>query len=210
VIYILGLLAKSGHGKTTVARHLAGAHGAEIRSLAGPMKRAVRAVFGFSDAQLWGSQADKEATDPRYGFSARWLLQRLGTEGLRAEFGEEVHVRAMLHGLRREDQARPLGRPPRLYVVDDLRFPSDARLVADAGADHRGAVLKIVVTDIPAPPHGAHASERAIDDVRAEDIAATVVSSRAQGLAHLLGEVDHALRTAPGFARLRPALRDRD
>ena len=96
MIYILGLLAKSGHGKTTVARHLVDAHGAQIRSLAGPMKRAVRSVFGFSDGQLWGSQADKEAIDRRYGFSPRWLLQRLGTEGLRAEFGEDVHVRAVV------------------------------------------------------------------------------------------------------------------
>ena len=78
VIYILGLLARSGHGKTTVAQHLVSTYGAEVRSLAGPMKRALQNVFGFSTAQLWGTQAEKEATDSRYGFSPRWLLQRLG------------------------------------------------------------------------------------------------------------------------------------
>gem|GEM_PF-7043568 len=69
MIYVLGLLAKAGHGKTTVARHLGEAFGAETRSLAGPLKRAVQKVFGFSEAQLWGTQADKEAIDARYGFS---------------------------------------------------------------------------------------------------------------------------------------------
>ena len=206
MIYILGLLAKSGHGKTTVARHLADAHGAQIRSLAGPMKRAVRTVFGFSDGQLWGSQADKEAIDRRYGFSPRWLLQRLGTEGLRAEFGEDVHVRALVHGLRREEAALHAGAPPALYVVDDVRFPNDARFVAEGGPDHRGAVLKIVATDVAPPAHDAHASENAVDQVRAEDVAATVVSSRAQGVRHLLGEVDRVLASLSAFDGIRPAL----
>jgi hypothetical protein len=205
VIYILGLLAKSGHGKTTVARHLVDLHGAQIRSLAAPMKRAVRSVFGFSDGQLWGSQADKEAIDRRYGFSPRWLLQRLGTEGLRAEFGEDVHLRALLNGLRREEAARPDGSPV-LYIVDDVRFPNDARFVAEGGGDHRGAVLKIVSTDVAPLAHGLHASESAIDQVRAEDVAATVVSSRAQGVRHMLGEVDRALASLPAFDGIRPAL----
>jgi hypothetical protein len=209
VIYILGLLAKAGHGKTTVARHLVEVHGAQIRSLAGPMKRAVRSVFGFSDGQLWGSQADKEAIDRRYGFSPRWLLQRLGTEGLRAEFGEDVHVRALLHGLRREQAARAAAAAPVLYVVDDVRFPNDARFVAESGAEHRGAVLKIVSTDVAPAAHGAHASESAVDQVRPEDLAATVVFSRAQGVRHMLGEVDRALATLGAFDGIRPALSPR-
>ena len=88
------------------------------------MKRAVRNVFGFSDAQLWGSQADKEGVDPRYGFSTRWLLQRLGTEGLRLEFGEDVHVRALLHGLQREEAARAPAAAPRLYVSTTCVSPA--------------------------------------------------------------------------------------
>ena len=204
VIYMLGLLARSGHGKTTVATHLVDTFGAEIRSLAAPMKRAVKNVFGFSDAQLWGTQADKEAIDPRYGFSPRWLLQRLGTEGLRREFGDDVHVRALLHGLRGEETGHP-----RLIVVDDVRFPNDAGFIAAGGPDHRGAVLKVVATDVAAAEHGAHASERAIDEVAPADIAATVISSRAQGIAHLLAEVEQALRTAPGFEPLQRVLKKR-
>ena len=207
VIYILGILARSGHGKTTAAQHLVATYGAQVRSLASPMKRAVQHVFGFSPAQLWGTQADKEAVDARYGFSPRWLLQRLGTEGLRREFGDDVHVRALAHSLRREDEARPIGSPPRLYIVDDVRFPNDAHFIAAGGGGHCGAVLKIVATDVAPRGHSDHASERAIDEVAAADIAATVVSSRAQGIAHLVGEVERALRASAGFQRLHPALR---
>ncbi len=206
MIYVLGLLAKSGHGKTTVARHLVDVFGAEVRSLAGPMKRAVQKTFGFSDAQLWGTQAEKEAVDPRYGFSPRWLLQRLGTEGLRDEFGADIHLHALLHGLRRDEAARPAEASPRLYVVDDVRFPNDVRFIAAGGPDYCGAVLKIVASDVPPPEHGGHASELAINDACPDDIAATIVSSRAQGITHLTEAVDRALGEAPACAVLRPAL----
>ncbi|MEP6654962.1 MAG: hypothetical protein ABJA82_16485 [Myxococcales bacterium] len=205
MIYVLGLLARAGHGKTSVAQHLVEAFGAKRCSLAGPMKRAVQNVFGFSDAQVWGTQADKEAVDPRYGFSPRWLLQRLGTEGLRAEFGDDIHLQALLLGLRRERDRTP-DVPPRLYVVDDVRFPNDARFIAQGGSEFVGRVLKVVATDVPAPAHDAHASEAAIDAVDPGDIAATVLSSHRQGVAHLLAEVERALLTAETFAVLRPVL----
>ena len=208
MIYFLGLLARAGHGKTTVARHLVETAGAEVRSLAGPMKRAVQKVFELSDAQLWGSQAEKEAVDPRYGFSSRWLLQRLGSEGLRDEFGDDIHLQALLRGVRLEAAARPPEAPDRLYVVDDLRYPNDARFIAEGGPDFRGAVLKLVSLDAPAPVGPAHASEGSIDAVVAEHVAATVTSSRAFGLPHLMEAVDAALRD-PTFDAIRPALSGR-
>jgi len=163
------------------------------------LKRAAQRVFGFTDEQVWGAQ--KEAVDPRYGFSPRWLLQRLGTEGLRAEFGDDIHARALLRGLRQ----RPPEGPPRLVVVDDVRFPNDAHFIAQGGPDFRGAVLKLVCTDAGGASAGAHASEDAIDAVSPEDVAFTVTSSRALGLPHLYRAVDDALRGAE-FASLQPAL----
>ena len=69
--------------------------------------------------------------------------------------------------------------------------------------------MKIVQTDVAPKDHSGHASERAIDEVAADDIAAVVVSSRAQGIAHMLGAVERALRSTPRFDPLRPALRAR-
>lgn len=212
MIYIIGLLARSGHGKTTVAQHLAQRYGAEVRSIAGPMKRAAQRVFGFSDAQVWGTQAEKEAVDRRYGFSPRWILQRLGAEGLREEFGDDVHLRALVRGLRLEQRERPQREPHRLVVVDDVRFPNDARFLAVGGPDYRGVVFKLVCLDAPAPagPAPTHASELSIDLVEPHDLAGTIVSSRAQGTEHLFGEVRRALEQEEVARLLAPALDRRE
>lgn len=212
MIYIIGLLARSGHGKTTVAQHLAERYGAEIRSIAGPMKRAVQKVFGFSDAQVGGTQAEKEAVDSRYGFSPRWLLQRLGAEGLREEFGDDVHLRALVRSLRLEQRERPSEDKHRLVVVDDVRFPNDARFLAVGGPDYRGVVFKLACLDAPAPagPGAIHASEVGIDLVEPHDVAGTIVSSRAQGKEHLFGEVRRALEQEEVARLLGPVLDRRE
>jgi hypothetical protein len=91
-------------------------------------------------------------------------------------------------------------------VIDDVRFPSDARFVAKGSDVHRGAVLKIVATDVPPPAHAGHASESAVDEVRPQDVAATLLSSRALGVRHMLIEVDHLLGAPGPFDVIRPAL----
>jgi hypothetical protein len=212
MIYIVGLLARSGHGKTTVARHLAQHHGADIRSIAGPMKRAAQKMFDFSDAQIWGTQTEKEAVDGRYGFSPRWILQRMGAEGLRSEFGEDIHLRALVRSIRLEQRERPAEAKHRFIVVDDVRFPGDARFLSVGGPDYRGVVLKLVCTDAPLPvgSSATHASELGIDLVDPQDIAATIVSSRAQGMEHLWGEVRAALEQEEIARLLGPVLGPRD
>jgi hypothetical protein len=176
------------------------------------MKRAVQNVFGFSDEQLWGPQAVKDAIDARYGFSPRWLLQRLGNEGLRQEFGDDVHHRALVFSLARETATTtaPTSTLGPVYVLDDVRFPNDAAFVArgslDGQAPFRGAVLKIVTHDVPGGAHESHASERAIDEVDPAHVAGVVEGSRREGLATMLARVDRVLAEAPGFAPLRPAL----
>jgi hypothetical protein len=205
VFFLLGLLAKAGHGKTSVAQHLARRYGTRTRSLAGPMKRAVQNVFGFSDEQLWGPQAAKDAPDPRYGFSPRWLLQRLGNEGLRVEFGDDVHHRALALSLTRETAASSSKVPP-VFVLDDVRFPNDAAFVAQGGEAFRGAVLKIITHDTPASVHGDHASERGIDEVEPAHVTAVVEGSRREGLDVMLARVDRVLAESAGFAAMRAAL----
>lgn len=171
---ILGLLGRAGHGKTAVARWLRDDRGYEIVSLAEPLKRVAQTVMGFSHAQLYGTQAEKEAIDPRYGFSARTFLQRLGTEGLRGEYGDDVHVRALLRRCV----------PGWLYCVDDLRFLDECAAINARG----GSVIRIVCTDAPGPT-SCHASETECDHVPESWLLGTVVSSREQGLGHLIGEV---------------------
>lgn len=183
---ILGLLGRAGHGKTTAARWLREERGYEIVSLADPLKRVAATVMGFSHAQLYGTQAEKEAIDPRYGMSARTFLQRLGTEGMRAEYGLDVHVRAMLR------RCAPGG----LYVVDDVRFVDEVAAINAAG----GAVIRIVCTDAPSANVLSHSSETGCDAVPESWLLGAVTHSRAAGVGALIAGVAGLLDRRDGAA----------
>lgn len=213
MILFLSLLARAGHGKSTVAKYLTDKYGAQTISLATPLKRTAQACMDFSDAQLWGTQAEKEAVDPRYGFSCRQFLQRLGTEGMRREFGENIHLDAMVERADRAGIGGALSNA--LYLVDDARFQNEVRYFNTLGVEHgphymRGATLKIVCTDAPDMIGSAevrnHASEREIDAVPEEMLAATIVSSRAQGVGHLCAEVEEVLSKVPALVAFKALL----
>lgn len=209
MILFLSLLARAGHGKSTVAKHLTDKYGAKTISLATPLKNCAKACMDFSDAQLWGTQAEKEAIDPRYGFSCRQFLQRLGTEGMRREFGEDIHLDTLV---KNADPYNSSDRQ-RLYIVDDALFVNEVAYLNTLGLAHgphymRGATLKIVCTDAPPPPPEVadHPSEREIDLVPEYDLAATITSSRALGREHLCGEVERALATVPALVAFKALL----
>lgn len=202
--HIIALLAKAGHGKTTIANHLEKTYGTKTVSLAGPLKRAAKVVMDFSDAQLWGTQEAKEATDPRYGFSARTFLQRLGTDGLRTFFGPDVHIHALLQEIAFEELANSCSHLT--YVIDDVRFSNEVDAVVDS-RQHTGVCIKIICEDAPLMPEGAgHASETGIDKVYPGHISAVIRSSRAQGVEHLIATFEEALDTNPKLSTLRTVL----
>lgn len=202
MVSIIALLARAGHGKTTAANYLRDTYGAKIVSLAGPLKRCAKKVMSFSDEQLYGTQAQKEAIDPRYGISARRFLQLLGTEGLREEFGPDVHVRALLHTIEQDD-AQNAGHG--VYVVDDARFVNEVATVVES-ENHHGACIKLVCTDAPVTPGGEHSSEAGIDLIPEELITTTLVGSRALGVEDLRQKLEHALRAVPRLFPIARAL----
>ena len=119
---IIALMGPAGAGKSTVADYLVKSYGATRYSLMGPLKAFAKAIFDFTDQQLYGTQAQKEAPDPRYcGKSARWFLQKLGTEGGRATFGQDFWTKMCVDRIARD------GHP--LAVVDDTRFINEAQLI---------------------------------------------------------------------------------
>lgn len=197
-MYVLGILARAGHGKTTVANHLRDKYDARIVSFAGALKRCAKKVMDFSDAQLYGTQAEKEQIDDRYGFSARHFLQKLGTEGLREEFGADIHMTNLIRTLREMDEQEDRDH---LYIVDDVRFVNEAEFLATS-EDFHGAVIRVRCTDAP-DTAGAHVSEKEIDQVPTEILAADVVSSRALGTADLISKVEWVIDTFPKLAPIR-------
>lgn len=123
---VIGLLGPAGAGKSSVAGHLEEKYGAVRYSLAAPLKEIAMRAFGFTHEQCWGTQAQKEAPDERYGgHSARWFLQRLGTEGIRHVFGADVWTDLLIKKIGDER--------PNVAVIDDVRFINEAKKLREFG-----------------------------------------------------------------------------
>lgn len=62
---IIWLGGQAGSGKDTVGSYIAKCYGGVCVAQADPMKRFASKVFGFSDEQLWGPSASRNAVDER-------------------------------------------------------------------------------------------------------------------------------------------------
>jgi len=150
---IIGLLGPAGSGKSSAAAYLETKYGAKRYALAAPLKEIAKRTLGFTDEQVYGTQDQKEAVDARYGFSARWFLQRLGTEGCRAVLGEDVWTDACLRRINLD--------APRLAVIEDVRFLNENKRIAATG----GYVIRLhppgdAETRTRLTGAGMHASEQ--------------------------------------------------
>jgi hypothetical protein len=116
-VKIIGLLGPAAAGKSTIATYLIEKYGAKRYSFAYPLKEIVRRAFSLTDDQVYGSQSEKERTDPRYNVSARWLLQKIGTEGIRDVLGIDFWWKNCID---RIEAAQP-----ELVVIEDVRFANE-------------------------------------------------------------------------------------
>lgn len=118
-VFVVALLGEAGSGKSTVARFLERTYGFTRLSLATPLKEITRRAFELTHEQVYGDLRAKEAVDPRYNVSPRWLLQRLGTEGMRAVLGEDFFLDHLFKTIFMNGDGN--------YVIEDLRFPNEAQ-----------------------------------------------------------------------------------
>jgi hypothetical protein len=144
---LIGVGYKARVGKDVTGDYLVRQYGYQKIAFADPLKSAAHCIFGFSDAQLNG--AYKEVVDPFWGISPREVLQKLGTDGCRSLFGDDIWVKALV---RRLD-------PNVNTVVVDIRFPNEGKAIKQ-----NGGILINVVRDngIPGTTH-SHISESAMD-----------------------------------------------
>lgn len=118
---IIGLSGHKGSGKDTAADFLR-RYGYHKVAFADSLKKACKAIFGFTDEQLHDPKK-KEEVDPFWGFSPRWALQRVGTEGVRTQIGTDVWVRSLFRNA-------PTDRP---LVVSDVRFQNELDAMRERG-----------------------------------------------------------------------------
>lgn len=189
LVTVIALCGPAGAGKSTVAKHLANCYGASLYGFATPLKEMVRRAFDLTHEQCHGTQEQKEAVDPRYNHSARWLLQRIGTEGCRATFGEDFWTKQCLDMIVRQNQ--------RLAVIEDLRFLNEAEAV---NFDPRvnGFVWRIhPVDDAVAAAQAASAGSHASEEEWRRLEASLEIQPAERGIPQLLELVDRAMMAVP-------------
>lgn len=134
---VIGLAGGAGSGKSTAATFLVDRYGAKRFAFADPLKQIAMRTLKFTHEQCYGTQAEKEAIDPRYNFSPRQFLQWLGTEGIRTVLGEDFWWQFALDTIRRE--------APALAVIEDVRFPNEANALLERAAVEEQRMLSAVV-----------------------------------------------------------------
>lgn len=182
---VIGLMGPSGAGKSSIGDYLVEKYGAVRYSFAGPLKEMVGRALDFSKEQLYGTQAQKEEPDERYGGkSARWFLQRIGTEGCRKTFGETFWTDQLLAKIKREK--------PVCAIIDDARFVNEAKAIRAFGAGitgyDMGFVWRLESPDRETTADATHASEREWMDAPSD----YTIKPEKRGLDILFGIVERA------------------
>jgi hypothetical protein len=124
---VIGITGLAGSGKTTAAGFFE-EHDFKRLSFAAPLKEMLRVLTPCVDKQA--------SPEELGGVSVREALQSLGTDWARKTLGDDVWVRNMTGRIRRHAIECPHLRG---FVIDDVRFDNEARMVHELG----GLVVEI-------------------------------------------------------------------
>lgn len=183
---VIGLLGKAGSGKSTAAGLLRDEYGAEVLSIARPVKLIAIDVFGFTPEQVFGDATIKETVDERWGVTPRKVLQDIAEAG-RKHLGKEVWIRGVLKHIRESDNA--------LFVIEDMRYEIEASLVGSLDSPVEGYVFRLTCENSISTDDGTHPTEAEVDLVDPDFITEDILSYRTPGAAHLKKKIRAALVT---------------
>ena len=151
---LIGIYGYARSGKDTIGAHLVKNFGFTRYAFADPLKRACCEMFGitmdhFNDPEL------KEKEIPFWGFSPRYMAQRLGTEGGRELFRDDIWIkRAEMEWINYQNAVNGTG-----MVITDMRFENEINWVKSQG----GYLIKVTRPGVEGAV-GTHASETYFDD----------------------------------------------
>lgn len=204
---ILGIIGRSGSGKSTMADYLTRNKGYSTINLADPLKRFAKEVYGFTDVQLWGPSSARNAPDTRYPrqdgtfLTPREALQKLGTEWGRSCYEDtwvDYCMTASSKILAGEAYDPTTGFSSNWYdrimrshvhgvVIGDVRFKNEVSRLRECGA----VVVKLESSWAPALSAGVegHASEKF--DIPDEEIDHVITVPK--GLPSFYSEIDRFL-----------------
>ena len=164
-ITLIGVTGFKRSGKDTLGDYLCEKHGFTKLSYASALKLACKAIFSFTDEQLYGEE-EKEKIDEYWKHSPREILQKVGTELFREKLAEvcdhidnDIWIRSV------DRQMKMLHRTdPHKYdrfVVTDVRFDNEAHFIKKMN----GKIFRVNRFDFEATYENLaklHKSERSI------------------------------------------------
>lgn len=163
---LIGVLGKKGSGKDAFASCLAKDYHYQRAAFADTLKEAAQLVYGLSHEQVHGSQEAKEAIDPRWGISSRYILQRLGTE-----CGRSIHPETWIKSLlevriprlereRASTYSMDAHPPFTGWVIPDCRFTNEALAIQRQG----GILVRVERPSLPTSkdPHPSEVEQESI------------------------------------------------
>lgn len=137
---LIGITGKIGAGKSTLATILQ-KYGYTEYSFATPLKQ-IAEIFGFSKESLYGSQEDKLKIHEKWGISARYFLQKLGTDIFRISLKDKIPEMKIDNSIWIE-LFKLKYNPSIKTVISDVRFLDEAKAIKELG----GIIIKIERTN---------------------------------------------------------------
>jgi len=89
---IIGVSGHLGAGKDVVASYLVSNYNYTQISLADPLKRFCKRVFGFTEEQLWGPSEARNTTDTRFFSADEWIVTKYTMLSYAPEFCSDLGV----------------------------------------------------------------------------------------------------------------------
>jgi hypothetical protein len=144
---IIGLVGYKGSGKDTVGDHLVKQYKFRRTSFADPLKHSLAALMGWKMSDLRGVSAHsrtwRETPDAWWSdamgieFTPRHMMQQFGTQIVR----RHIHPDFWVMRTRKQIESDP----GRSWVITDVRFPNEARMIRDLG----GKIVRVHRSESP-------------------------------------------------------------
>jgi hypothetical protein len=152
-IKVIGITGRKYNGKDTLGNLFVSNFGYKKLAYANPLKEACRCIFNFNDDQLYGDK--KEIEDEFWHVTPRKVFQYVGTDMFRTHIKEVIpHVEnnIWVEVVKKQILDDWKHDPNSKFVVTDVRFPNEAKMIQDLG----GIVVRVrrdcVNTDIDTHP----------------------------------------------------------
>lgn len=169
---LIMIVGSMGSGKS-IAAELLGKYGFKEDMFAGALKEFAISV-GFTQEQVYGTQAQKLVINEFWGISAREFLQKFGSEVCRIALPAAIpNMKMNGRTLWARTIEQKISKFP-LMVISDGRFLDEAQLVKD----HKGIIIRLNrdacrcqvtcdgVCKKLAGEHGNHVSETSMSEIK--------------------------------------------